>query len=139
MVLVYVIFIGLQQLGISFLCNLYRYKIYIEGSAWSVSEKYILACDSVTLLVKPIYYDVFTRSLMPLKHYWPIKDDDKCRSIKYAVDWGNSHQQEVISLFCVATPLPHNQTNAQKKIIRVEGDELPGGMGGLEILGFSSD
>ncbi|XP_052205187.1 uncharacterized protein LOC127810009 isoform X3 [Diospyros lotus] len=73
---------------------IHRYKIYIEGSAWSVSEKYILACDSVTLLVRPVYYDFFTRSLLPVHHYWPIRDDDKCRSIKFAVDWGNSHKQK---------------------------------------------
>ncbi|KAL6503873.1 hypothetical protein OROGR_025796 [Orobanche gracilis] len=84
---------GYKQSDLASQC-VHRYKIYIEGSAWSVSEKYILACDSVTLLVKPHYYDFFTRSLMPLKHYWPIKDDDKCRSIKYAVEWGDSHQQE---------------------------------------------
>ncbi|KAG2681218.1 hypothetical protein I3843_11G133900 [Carya illinoinensis] len=72
----------------------HRYKIYIEGWAWSVSEKYILACDSVTLLVKPRYYDFFTRSLKPLHHYWPIRDDDKCRSIKFAVDWGNKHKKK---------------------------------------------
>ncbi|KAA8539917.1 hypothetical protein F0562_026609 [Nyssa sinensis] len=64
------------------------------GSAWSVSEKYILACDSVTLMVKPHYYDFFTRGLMPLHHYWPIRDDDKCKSIKFAVDWGNSHKRK---------------------------------------------
>ncbi|PIN22272.1 Endoplasmic reticulum protein EP58, contains filamin rod domain and KDEL motif [Handroanthus impetiginosus] len=84
---------GYKQSDLASQCA-HRFKIYIEGSAWSVSEKYILACDSVTLLVKPQYYDFFTRSLMPLQHYWPIKDDDKCRSIKYAVDWGNSHHQE---------------------------------------------
>lgn len=72
-----------------------RYKIYIEGSAWSVSEKYILACDSLTLLVKPRYYDFFSRGLFPLQHYWPIKDNDKCRSIEFAVDWGNTHKQKV--------------------------------------------
>lgn len=72
-----------------------RYKIYIEGWAWSVSEKYILSCDSVTLLVKPQFYDFFTRSLQPLRHYWPIRDGDKCRSIKFAVDWGNSHKEKV--------------------------------------------
>lgn len=72
-----------------------RYKIYIEGSAWSVSQKYIMACDSLTLLVKPNYYDFFTRGLMPVQHYWPIREEDKCRSIKFAVDWGNSHKQKV--------------------------------------------
>ncbi|GMY07174.1 o-glucosyltransferase rumi like [Fagus crenata] len=66
----------------------------LGGSAWSVSEKYILACDSVSLLVKPHYYDFFTRGLMPVHHYWPIRNDDKCKSIKFAVDWGNSHKQK---------------------------------------------
>ena len=72
-----------------------RYKIYIEGSAWSVSEKYILACDSMTLVIKPKYYDFFSRVLMPTQHYWPVQDDSKCSSIKYAVDWGNSHKKKV--------------------------------------------
>ncbi|KAK7310806.1 hypothetical protein RJT34_08547 [Clitoria ternatea] len=76
----------------------HRYKVYIEGSAWSVSEKYILACDSLTLLVKPHYYDFFTRGLIPVHHYWPIKEDDKCKSIKFAVDWGNTHNQKAHSI-----------------------------------------
>ena len=73
-----------------------RFKIYIEGSAWSVSEKYILACDSMTLMVIPHYYDFFTRGMMPLHHYWPIKMDDKCKSIKFAVEWGNNHEEKVL-------------------------------------------
>uniref|UniRef100_A0A0R0G2A6 Glycosyl transferase CAP10 domain-containing protein n=1 Tax=Glycine max TaxID=3847 RepID=A0A0R0G2A6_SOYBN len=80
----------------------YRYKVYIEGSAWSVSQKYILSCDSTTLLVKPKYYDFFTRGLIPVHHYWPIKDDDKCRSIKFAVDWGNNHKQRAHQIGKVA-------------------------------------
>jgi len=69
----------------------HRYKIYVEGSAWSVSLKNILACDSPTLMVKPLYYDFFSRALMPLEHYWPVRLDRKCESIKFAVDWGNNH------------------------------------------------
>lgn len=46
------------------------------------------------LLVEPRFYDFFSRGLVPLKHYWPIKNDDKCRSIKHAVDWGNNHPQQ---------------------------------------------
>ncbi|XVE64228.1 hypothetical protein DITRI_Ditri07aG0084300 [Diplodiscus trichospermus] len=84
---------GYKQSNLANQCA-HRFKIYIEGSAWSVSGKYILACDSVTLLVKPRYYDFFTRGLDPMHHYWPIKDDDKCRSIKHAVDWGNAHRQQ---------------------------------------------
>ncbi|CAI9092217.1 OLC1v1027405C1 [Oldenlandia corymbosa var. corymbosa] len=83
---------GFNQSDLSNQCT-HRYKIYIEGASWSVSEKYILACDSLTLLVTPRYFDFFTRSLMPLKHYWPIKDHDKCRSIMHAVDWGNSNKE----------------------------------------------
>lgn len=63
-----------------------------------MSDKYILACDSVTFVVKPRYYDFYTRGLMPVHHYWPIKENDKCRSIKFAVDWGNNHKQKVIYL-----------------------------------------
>ncbi|KAL3834431.1 hypothetical protein ACJIZ3_009167 [Penstemon smallii] len=84
---------GYKQSNLASQC-VHRYKIYIEGSAWSVSEKYIMACDSLTLVVEPRYYDFFTRNLMPLQHYWPIKDKDKCRSIKHAVDWGNTHQEK---------------------------------------------
>ncbi|CAL1371234.1 unnamed protein product [Linum trigynum] len=84
---------GYKQSDLANQC-LHRYKIYIEGSAWSVSQKYIMACDSVTLMVKPHYYDFFTRSLVPVHHYWPIQEHDKCKSIKFAVDWGNSHKQK---------------------------------------------
>ncbi|XP_030928223.1 protein O-glucosyltransferase 1-like [Quercus lobata] len=70
----------------------HRYKIYIEGWTWSVSEKYILACNSMTLLVNPQYHDFFTRSLVPMQHYWPINiTNNICRDLKLAVEWGNNH------------------------------------------------
>ncbi|XP_057496567.1 uncharacterized protein LOC130781378 isoform X1 [Actinidia eriantha] len=72
----------------------HRYKIYVEGAAWSVSEKYILACDSASLIITPHYYDFFTRSLLPTIHYWPINEKTMCKSIKFAVDWGNNHPEE---------------------------------------------
>ncbi|KAH9775580.1 CAP10 domain-containing protein [Citrus sinensis] len=84
---------GFQQSNLASQCA-HRYKIYIEGYAWSVSEKYILACDSTTLIVKPYFHDFFIRYLQPLRHYWPIRDKDKCKSIKFAVDWGNTHKQK---------------------------------------------
>ncbi|RXH90955.1 hypothetical protein DVH24_006900 [Malus domestica] len=74
-------------------------QIYIEGYAWSMSEKYILACDLVTLLVKPKYYDFFTRSLQPVHHYCPRRHENKCRSIKFVVDWGNNHKQKQATSF----------------------------------------
>ncbi|KAL6290247.1 hypothetical protein ACE6H2_007757 [Prunus campanulata] len=72
----------------------HRYKIYIEGWAWSVSEKYIMACDSMTLYVRPRYYDFFMRGMEPLQHFWPIRDNSKCTSLKFAVEWGNNHKDK---------------------------------------------
>ncbi|KAJ1381299.1 Lipopolysaccharide-modifying protein [Sesbania bispinosa] len=69
----------------------YKYKIYAEGATWSVSEKYIIACDSMTMFIEPRYYDFFTRSMVPLQHYWPISVKNMCEEIKYAVDWGNAN------------------------------------------------
>ncbi|XP_019192426.1 PREDICTED: O-glucosyltransferase rumi-like [Ipomoea nil] len=85
-----------QRFNTSSLVNqcTHRYKIYVEGISWSVSQKYILACDSMSLFINPHYYDFFTRSLIPTVHFWPISENDKCRSIKYAVDWGNAHPKQ---------------------------------------------
>ncbi|KAK1412228.1 hypothetical protein QVD17_33305 [Tagetes erecta] len=69
----------------------YRYKIYIEGWSWSVSEKYIMACDSPTLYITPRYYTFFARGMTPLEHFWPIRNTDMCKSLKFAVEWGNNH------------------------------------------------
>ncbi|XP_010055151.1 protein O-glucosyltransferase 1 [Eucalyptus grandis] len=84
---------GFKQSKLEDQCT-HRYKIYVEGEAWSVSEKYIMACNSMTLMVKPEFLDFFTRGMIPLEHYWPIRPDNKCRDIKFAVEWGNNHPQE---------------------------------------------
>ncbi|CAK9180078.1 unnamed protein product [Ilex paraguariensis] len=84
---------GYKQSNLEDQCT-HRYKIYIEGWAWSVSEKYILACNSPTLLITPRYYDFFIRGMVPLEHYWPVRDNDKCRSLKFAVEWGNNHTEK---------------------------------------------
>lgn len=74
-------------------CN-NRYKIYVEGWGWSVSLKYILACDSPVLLVDPFFGDFFSRGLVPKEHYWPVRPSKLCPSIKFGVDWGNNHTIE---------------------------------------------
>lgn len=81
----------------------YRYKIYAEGYAWSVSLKYILSCDSVALLIAPQYEDFFSRGLVPEHNFWPVDPLKLCPSIKYAVEWGNQHLEEVFiySLFII--------------------------------------
>lgn len=60
-----------------------------------MSEKYTLACDATTLWIRPEYYDFFLRGMIPMEHYWPIRPDNMCRDIKFAVDWGNNHTVEV--------------------------------------------
>ncbi|XP_054781274.1 uncharacterized protein LOC129288627 [Prosopis cineraria] len=72
----------------------HRYNIYAEGRTWSVSEKYILACDSMTMFIEPKNYDFYTRSLVPMQHYWPIRPKKICNDIKFAVEWGNSHHNQ---------------------------------------------
>uniref|UniRef100_A0A0D6QUZ5 Glycosyl transferase CAP10 domain-containing protein n=1 Tax=Araucaria cunninghamii TaxID=56994 RepID=A0A0D6QUZ5_ARACU len=84
---------GFRDSKLSDQCN-HRYKIYTEGIAWSVSLKYIMACDSPTLLITPEYHDFFLRGLLPRQHYWPITPAKKCQSIKFAVNWGNAHPEE---------------------------------------------
>ncbi|KAL6875636.1 hypothetical protein ACP4OV_013149 [Aristida adscensionis] len=73
---------------------LYRYKIYVEGRGWSVSKKYILACNSPMLQIDTPYEDFFSRELVAGMHYWPIAAARKCPSIKFAVDWGNAHPEQ---------------------------------------------
>lgn len=72
----------------------HKFKIYAEGHAWSVSFKYILACDSPVLVPTPTYHEFFMRALIPRVHYWPIHQDELCPSIKFAVDWGDKHSNE---------------------------------------------
>ncbi|GAV66613.1 Glyco_transf_90 domain-containing protein [Cephalotus follicularis] len=82
-----------EQSKLSKQCN-YRYKIYAEGFAWSVSLKYIISCGSLALIISPQYEDFFSRGLLPKKNYWPVSPIDLCPSIKFAVDWGNAHPSE---------------------------------------------
>ncbi|KAH7438355.1 hypothetical protein KP509_04G011800 [Ceratopteris richardii] len=69
----------------------HRYKIYAEGWGWSVSLKYIMACDSPALIIDPVFNDFYSRGLIPLKHYWPLKRENLCHSIKFATEWGNNN------------------------------------------------
>lgn len=71
-----------------------RFKIYTEGHSWSVSFKYIFTCDSPVLVASPTYHEFFTRALIPMVHYWPIRRDGLCPSIKFAVNWGNDHPEK---------------------------------------------
>ncbi|EPS63735.1 hypothetical protein M569_11049, partial [Genlisea aurea] len=84
---------GFRDSNLAVQCN-HRYRIYIDGYGWSMSNKYILACDSPALMITPVWYDFFSRGLMPLRHYWPTRPEEKCKSIEFAVEWGNNHTKE---------------------------------------------
>lgn len=84
---------GFRESKLADQCD-HRYKIFIEGNAWSVSLKNILACDSTTLLITPKFHDFFLRGLVPQRHYWPVRTDKLCDSIQFAVNWGNKHKKE---------------------------------------------
>ncbi|EEF36767.1 protein O-glucosyltransferase 1 [Ricinus communis] len=88
---------GFERSKLSNQCN-YRYKIYAEGFAWSVSLKYIISCGSLALIISPQYEDFFSRGLVPASNYWPVASDELCRSIKFAVDWGNANPSEAESI-----------------------------------------
>ena len=49
----------------------------------------------MTLLVKPEFHDFFIRSMVPMKHYWPIRQNSKCGDLKFAVEWGNNNTDKV--------------------------------------------
>ncbi|XVF80041.1 hypothetical protein PTKIN_Ptkin15bG0038700 [Pterospermum kingtungense] len=48
----------------------------------------------MALIIEPKYFDFFSRSMVPLQHYWPIRTKTKCRDLKFAVEWGNNHTKK---------------------------------------------
>ncbi|KEH18907.1 glycosyltransferase family 90 protein [Medicago truncatula] len=38
------------------------------------------------------------RGMVPLQHYWPIRNNSKCTSLKFAVEWGNNHTHKAQSI-----------------------------------------
>ncbi|KAK6249747.1 hypothetical protein SCA6_003752 [Theobroma cacao] len=71
----------------------------IEDNTWSVSEKYILADDSITLMIKPRYYDFFSRNMVPMQLYWPIRNTSKCRDLKFAAQAIGKARSKLIEEF----------------------------------------
>ncbi|KAL7173162.1 hypothetical protein ACSBR2_032601 [Camellia fascicularis] len=88
---------GFEKSKLSKQCD-YRYKIYAEGYAWSVSLKYILSCGCLPLIISPQYEDFFSRGLFPKKNYWPVSSTNLCPSIKNAVEWGNAHLDQAAEI-----------------------------------------
>ncbi|EOY13660.1 Uncharacterized protein TCM_032294 [Theobroma cacao] len=101
------------------------YKIYAEGVTWSGSEKYILACDSMILMITPRYYDFFSRSMVPMQYYWPIRNTSKCRDLKFAVEWDNNHPDKV----CLETAACSREglwrEYLEQSMVKSPSDKLP--------------
>ena len=49
----------------------------------------------MALLVKPEFFDFFGRSMVPMEHYWPIRPQESCRDLEFAVEWGNNNTEKV--------------------------------------------
>ncbi|XP_006345599.2 O-glucosyltransferase rumi homolog [Solanum tuberosum] len=105
--------IGYKESNIEDQCT-HRYKIYVEGWAWSVSEKYIFACDSPTLYIESHFYDFFIRGMIPQQHYWPISDNDKCKSLKFAVQWGNNHTHKAEAIGKAGSEFIHEDMKMER-------------------------
>lgn len=70
----------------------FRFKLYMEGWAWSASGKYILACDATTLMVESEWYEFWYRGLKPGVNFLPVaKAPNLCANIRKTVDWGRAH------------------------------------------------
>ncbi|CAI7868684.1 unnamed protein product [Closterium sp. NIES-54] len=84
----------------------HRYKVYVEGTSWSCSLKYILACASTPIFIKTQYYDFFSRGLHNGIHFIeaPLPNESPmCPNLKRIVDWGNEHPQEAKAIAAAAS------------------------------------
>ncbi|GAQ84495.1 hypothetical protein KFL_001910140 [Klebsormidium nitens] len=72
----------------------YRYRIYAEGSAWSVSIKYGLACGSTMLLVEPVFKAFYDHGLRDGENCLVVpKHPALCENMRDKVRWGNDNPE----------------------------------------------
>ncbi|WRX17615.1 Glycosyl transferase CAP10 domain - like 6 [Theobroma cacao] len=55
--------------------------------------------DSITLMIKPRYYDFFSRNMVPMQLYWPIRNTSKCRDLKFAAQAIGKARSKLIEEF----------------------------------------
>ncbi|KAG7575052.1 Lipopolysaccharide-modifying protein [Arabidopsis suecica] len=69
---------------------------YWKGNARVGKRRDLMNCHDpmVHLYRQPFYFDFFTRSLVPMEHYWPIRPREKCSDIVFAVHWGNNNTKK---------------------------------------------
>ncbi|WRX10199.1 Glycosyl transferase CAP10 domain - like 3 [Theobroma cacao] len=83
--------------------------VFPDWTFWGWAEVSIMPWEQMLSAIKngskrtkwedrPGYYDFFSRNLVPMQHYWPIRSTSKCKDLKFAVEWGNNHTDKLFYL-----------------------------------------
>ncbi|GAQ78892.1 hypothetical protein KFL_000200440 [Klebsormidium nitens] len=72
----------------------WRYKVYAEGNAWSVSSKYGFACGSTMLVIEPYFEAFYSRGMAYGHNCLFVRRRPLCEALKEQIDWGNEHETE---------------------------------------------
>ena len=90
----------------------YKYQLNIDGTVAAYRFPYLLAGDALVFKQESKYYEFFYNSLVPGKHYIPIKRD--LSNLVEKIMWAKKHDQEVLQItrsarqFARDNLLPHN-------------------------------
>jgi hypothetical protein len=73
----------------------YRYKIYAEGNAWSVSSKYGFACGSTMLIIEPYFEAFYSRGMVYGENCLFVQRRPLCEALKEQVS-GSVRQPRLV-------------------------------------------
>lgn len=89
-----------------------RFKLYMEGWAWSASAKYIMACDATTLMVESEWFEFWYRGLKAGVNFLPVsKTPNLCANIRKAVDWARAHPKNAKAIGQAGTEFMTQEVN----------------------------
>ncbi|GAQ92239.1 putative lipopolysaccharide-modifying protein [Klebsormidium nitens] len=72
----------------------WRYRIYAEGFAWSVSMKYGMACGAVMLVIDPFFAAFYHPGLAYGTNALLVRRVPLCESFREQITWANAHPAE---------------------------------------------
>ncbi|KOX68553.1 KDEL motif-containing protein 1 [Melipona quadrifasciata] len=90
----------------------YKYQLNIDGTVAAYRFPYLLAGDALVFKQESKYYEFFYNSLVPGKHYIPIKRD--LSNLVEKIMWAKKHDLEALQItrsarqFARDNLLPHN-------------------------------
>ncbi|KAK1133906.1 hypothetical protein K0M31_011692 [Melipona bicolor] len=90
----------------------YKYQLNIDGTVAAYRFPYLLAGDALVFKQESKYYEFFYNSLVPRKHYVPIKRD--LSNLVEKIMWAKKHDLEALQItrsarqFARDNLLPHN-------------------------------